>query len=215
MAPYHLPLDAQYASMPWDEIDTVVFDVGNVLVAFQPQRILEEVFPGEPEKHALLLDKVFHSPCWIMLDRGTLSLDEAADAMAGLDKSLRPDIRHLLDAWADLKHPIPEGVETLRLCKAKGKRCLILSNYRAESFRQIEEKFDFFRLADGMVISSRVHMLKPTAEIYHYLLDHFRLDGNRTLFIDDAPANIEGALRCGIQGLCFNAPGKLKRFFGF
>ena len=106
-------------------------------------------------------------------------------------------------------------METLRLCKAKGKRCLILSNYRAESFRQIEEKFDFFRLADGMVISSRVHLLKPTAEIYHYLLDHFRLDGNRTLFIDDAPANIEGALRCGIQGLCFNAPGKLKRFFGF
>ena len=41
MVPYHLPLDAQYASMPWDEIDTVVFDVGNVLVAFQPQRILE------------------------------------------------------------------------------------------------------------------------------------------------------------------------------
>lgn len=81
MVPYHLPLDAQYASMPWDEIDTVVFDVGNVLVAFQPQRILEEVFPGDPEKHALLLDKVFHSPCWIMLDRGTLSLDEAADAM--------------------------------------------------------------------------------------------------------------------------------------
>lgn len=215
MAPYHLPLDAQYASMPWDEIDTVVFDVGNVLVAFQPQRILEEVFPGEPEKHALLLDKVFHSPCWIMLDRGTLSLDEAADAMAGLDQSLRPEIRHLLDAWADLKHPIPEGVETLRLCKAKGKRCLILSNYRAESFRQIEEKFDFFRLADGMVISSRVHLLKPSAEIYHYLLDHFHLDGNRTLFIDDAPANIEGALRCGIQGLCFNAPGKLERFFGF
>ena len=110
MVPYHLPLDAQYASMPWDEIDTVVFDVGNVLVAFQPQRILEEVFPGEPEKPALLLDKVFHSPCWIMLDRGTLSLDEAADAMAGLDKSLRPEIRHLLDAWADLNHPNPEGV---------------------------------------------------------------------------------------------------------
>ena len=59
-----------------------------------------------------------------------------------------------------------------------------------------------------MVISSRVHMLKPSAEIYHYLLDHFHLDGNRTLFIDDAPANIEGALRCGIQGLCFNAPGE-------
>ena len=111
---------------------------------FSPSAFWRRFSPGEPEKHALLLDKVFHSPCWIMLDRGTLSLDEAADAMAGLDQSLRPDIRHLLDAWADLKHPIPEGVETLRLCKAKGKRCLILSNYRAESFRQIEKSLTFF-----------------------------------------------------------------------
>ncbi len=96
----------------------MVFDVVNVLVAFDTRRILEEAFPGNREKHAELLDKVFHSPSWIMLDRGTLSLTRPRTPWRAMDQV--PAAGHPLSAGTP-GHPeasIPEGVETLRLCKA-------------------------------------------------------------------------------------------------
>ena len=177
-------------------------------------KLLGERFPEDAEKRQIMLDTVFRSPCWVMLDRGTLSQEEAVKAMAGLHPELENDIRYVLENWIDLKDVVQEGVDTLKRCKAMGKRCIVLSNYHDESFKHVQRKFDFFRLMDGFVISAEVHMVKPCAEIYHYLLDHFHLDGERTLFIDDAPANIEAALHCGIQGICFNKSGKLHQFFG-
>ena len=214
MTPLRVPLGGRVTGMPWDEIDTVVFDVGNVLLSFNPEKTLEELFPEDAEKRQIMLDTVFRSPCWVMLDRGTLSQEEAVKAMAGLHPELENDIRYVLENWIDLKDVVQEGVDTLKRCKAMGKRCIVLSNYHDESFKHVQRKFDFFRLMDGFVISAEVHMVKPCAEIYHYLLDHFHLDGERTLFIDDAPANIEAALHCGIQGICFNKSGKLHQFFG-
>ena len=214
MTPLRVPLDGRVTGMPWNEIDTVVFDVGNVLLSFNPEKTLEELFPEDAEKRQIMLDTVFRSPCWVMLDRGTLSQEEAVKAMAGLHPELENDIRYVLENWIDLKDVVQEGVDTLKRCKAMGKRCIVLSNYHDEGFKHIQRKFDFFRLMDGFVISAEVHMVKPCTEIYHYLLDHFHLDGERTLFIDDVPANIEAALHCGIQGICFNKSGKLHQFFG-
>ena len=212
--PLHVTLDGQFETMPWAQIDTVVFDVGNVLLTFSPDAVLKDLFPEDAEKRQLMLDLVFRSPVWCMLDRGILSLDEAAAAMAGLRKELIPDILYVLENWVDLKDVKTEGVATLKKCKAMGKKCIVLSNYHDVAFQHVKAKYDFFQLFDGFVISGEVHMCKPCPEIYHYLLDHFHLDGARTLFIDDAPANIEGAMHCGIQGLCYDKPGKLTKFFG-
>ena len=209
-----LPLDAQYAAMPWDQIDTVVFDIGNVLVAFAPEEILQELFPDDPQLRQILLLRVFRSPCWVMLDRGSLTREQAAAAMAGLDERLRAPIAYVLENWGDLKRPLPEGVAALEACKARGKRCLALSNYHREGFELVRRKFDFFQLFDGFVISAHVGLLKPAPEIYRHLLAAYGLTGARTLFLDDTPANVEGALHCGLQGLCCNEPGKLRRFFG-
>ena len=75
--PLRVPLDGRVTGMPWDEIDTVVFDVGNVLLSFNPEKTLEELFPEDAEKRQIMLDTVFRSPCWVMLDRGTLPRKEA------------------------------------------------------------------------------------------------------------------------------------------
>ncbi len=95
-----------------------------------------------------------------------------------------------------------------------GKRLLVLSNYGDAPFAHVDEKYDFFCLFAGKVISSRVGLIKPDHEIYSRLAAEHHLPPERTLFIDDSPANIEGALHAGWQGICYNRPGKLDDFFG-
>ena len=78
-----LTLDDMYPAMPWDALDAVVFDVGNVLVRFVPEDILRRVLPGEEAIWPELQRKVFRSPYWAMLDRGVMTYEEAAKAMTG------------------------------------------------------------------------------------------------------------------------------------
>lgn len=201
----------KYPSMPWDEIDTVVFDVGNVLLRYDPEEILRELVPEHEELYPVLRRRVFASPYWAMIDRGALTIAEAAEAMAGLDESLKPLTRKIMFGWWDLK-PIAEGVEALRAIKARGKKLYVLSNYNAEAFAHVYAKYDFFRLFDGLVISSDEKKIKPNPDIYQLLAERYRIDPARTMFIDDSYVNIEGCLNAGWQGFLFNEPGILAAF---
>ena len=207
-------INDRYPAMPWDQVDNVVFDVGNVLLTFDPARLLENEFPGDRALHERLMVKVFRSPYWVMQDHGTMSQEELAEAMAGLETGLLEPIRRLLAGWVDLKDVIDEGLFALNACRAHGKRTYVLSNYGDEPFAHVDAKHAFFRGFDGKIISSRVHLLKPDPRIYRLLIRTYALDPARTLFIDDAPANIETALEEGWQGLCYSEPGLLYRFFG-
>lgn len=209
-----LMIDDLYDTMPWDKLDAVVFDVGNVLLSFAPEKLLKEYLPGETALHARLMNKIFRTPYWIMLDHGLVTTEEAVNAMAGRDQELLPLIRTLMARWPDLKEVIPEGVDALRTCKAHGKKLYVLSNYHGASFDHVRKKYDFFDLFDGFVVSASVKLLKPDPAIYDRVIDEFGLEPARTLFIDDTPSNIEGALHAGWQGFCLNEPGKLARFIG-
>lgn len=112
-----------------------------------------------------------------------------------------------------MRHTIPEGLDTLASVKEHGKKVFILSNYGDDSFARVEEKYAFLNEVDGKIVSSREGLVKPDPQIYRLLTDRYGLDPSRTLFIDDAPANIEMALCCGWQGICYNEAGKLYRFF--
>ena len=205
-------IDDIYNTMPWNEIDTVIFDVGQVLLSFEPGNILEQEYPGQKELHDKLMVRMFKSPYWIMMDHGTITNEEAIDAMVGRDESLRPAIKHILHHWIDFKHVITEGVEAVKVCKAHGKKLYVLSNYNGKSFDYACKQYDFFLLFDDKIVSSRVHLVKPDPAIYKYVTEKYELMPSRTLFIDDSPANIEAALHAGWQGFCMNKAGKLHEF---
>ncbi len=205
-------IDDIYEKMPWDEIDAVVFDVGQVLLSSEPMQILEQLFPNQKDIQEKLSIRVFKSPYWIMMDRGTITNEEAITAMTGKDELLRPYIQLIMNSWIDFKNIISEGVEAVNICKAHGKKLYILSNYDNIFFYYACKKFDFFQLFDGKVVSSQVHMVKPTPAIYSYIVEKFNLNPSRTLFIDDTPANIEAALNAGWHGFCMNQKGKLHDF---
>ena len=207
-----LMLDDQYTTMPWNEIDAVVFDVGNVLLGYHSEELLGRLIPERPDLHEELTIRVFKSPYWCMRDRGSATVEEVIAAMSKTAPALEPCIRRIMLGWIDLP-AIPEGVEALKACKAHGKKIYALTNYADKEFAYACEKHDFFALFDDYVVSSREHLVKPGHEIYELLTERFHLDPAKTLFIDDSMANIEGALHCGWQGICYNQPGKLRNFF--
>ena len=209
-----LTIDDQYTTMPWDELDAVVFDVGDVLLRIDPEKILMDSLPDDADAdlRELLLYKIFRSPYWAMLDRGIITPDEAIFAMTGRREDLRPIIQRVMSGWVNFNEAVPEGVDAVRVCKAHGKKLYVLSNYAAEAFRVNRRCFDFFNLFDGLVISGEISMRKPDSDIYRYLIKTFQLDPNRTLFIDDNAGNIEAALCAGLQGFCVDRPGKLTKF---
>lgn len=208
----NLMIDDMYASMPWDKIDAVVFDVGNVLLAWTAQEQLSRIIPERPDLHEELNLRIFRSPYWYMRDRGSATVEEVIRAMSRTAPELEPYIRRVMNEWIDLP-VIPEGVNALKICKAHGVKLYALTNFAAEEFAIACEKFDFFSLFDDHVVSGRLHMVKPGHEIYEHLTAKFGLDPARTLFIDDNPANIEAALESGWQSMCYNRAGKLTEFF--
>lgn len=208
-----LMIDDLFNTMPWEQIDTVVFDVGNVLLSWQAQELLDLLVPERPDLHAELTIRIFKSPYWCMRDRGSATLEEVIAAMSKTAPELEPYVRRVMENWIDLP-AMPEGVSALKACKAHGKRLYALTNYADKEFAHACATHDFFALFDDYVVSGREHMVKPQQGIYDCLISRFGLDPSRTLFIDDSPANIEAALECGWQGLCYNKPGKLALFFG-
>lgn len=207
-----LMIDDQYAHMPWDKIDTVVFDVGNVLLSWKAQELLDRIVPERPDLHAELAERVFRSPYWSMRDRGSATVEEVIGAMSMRAPALEPYIRRIMKEWIDLP-AMPEGVETLKLCKEKGVKLYALTNYADKEFAYACEQHDFFQLFDGFLVSGREHTIKPGLDIYRLLIARFGLEPERTLFIDDSLMNIEAALESGLQALHYNRDGKLREFF--
>ena len=207
-----LMIDDKYDSMPWDAIDTVVFDVGNVLLSWKAPELLARIIPERPDLHDELAERVFRSPYWSMRDRGSATVEEVIGAMSLRKPELEPYIRRLLTEWIDLP-AMPEGVETLKRCKEHGVKLYALTNYADKEFAYACEHHDFFQLFDGFLVSGREHTIKPGLDIYRCIQARFGFDPARTLFIDDSIMNIEAALESDWQALCYNRKGKLAQFF--
>lgn len=208
----NLMIDDKFDTMPWDQIDAVVFDVGNVLLSWTAEELLNRLVPERPDLHEELALRTMRSPYWTMRDRGSASVEEVIAAMSKTAPELEPYIRRIMLGWIDLP-AIPEGVEALKTCKAHGVKLYALTNYADKEFAYACQKHEFFSLFDDYVVSSRLRIIKPSLEIYAQLIHLYNLDPARTLFIDDSTMNSEAALEMGLQALCYNRAGKLSKFF--
>ncbi len=107
--------DDIYETMPWDAVDAVVFDVGQVLLSYNPQEILDEHVPDRPDLHPILLEKIFRSPYWLMRDHGLMTRDEAIEAMIGRDEPLRPCITRVMHGRSGSSRPIMASMASSRV----------------------------------------------------------------------------------------------------
>lgn len=191
-------------------IKNILFDMGNVLIHFDRKVFLDRLDVTEEEKQ-LLLREVFLSVEWVQMDRGTLAEPEAETLMCRrLPEHLHNAVHSLVSLWDQPMMPVAGMEALLEELKQKGYRIYLLSN---ASIRQHEywPKNPGWQFFDGKVISADEKVMKPHPDYYRIALERFSLKPEECFFIDDVPANIEGALYCGIPGTVFHKDVPLLR----
>ncbi|WP_300358110.1 HAD-IA family hydrolase [Fusobacterium sp.] len=178
-------------------IKNIVFDLGNVLIAFKPEKFIEE---NVSEKYREEFYKiVFKGQEWLDLDRGVLEYDEAIKIFSSRLPECSSAIKKLFDNYIlDTLEPISKNIELLKILKKKYK-LYILSNFHYPVFDFVFKNWEFFKYFDGKVVSGHCNLLKPEKEIYSLLCSSYSLVPNETIFIDDTKANIEMAKNLGIN----------------
>jgi putative hydrolase of the HAD superfamily len=191
-------------------IRNILFDMGQVLIRFDQAYFIQRLSVAE-EDVPLLLREVYRSVEWVQMDRGTIAEEQAKIRIcARLPERLHEPAEKLICMWDRPILEIPGMFELVRELKELGYGIYLLSN---ASVRQHEywPRVPASRFFDGKLISADVHVIKPQPEIYRLCLEKFNLKAEECFFIDDVPANIEGALYCGISGAVFHTDVPLLR----
>lgn len=195
--------------MATEMIKAVIFDLGAVLIDWNPRYVFRELIDSEDEVEDFLTN-VCTAEWNHSLDLGKPFADGVAELTAQ-----HPDKADLIMAywkrWEDmLGGPIHETVDLLMELKARGVPVYALSNWSAETFVRALEIFPFLRLFDGRIVSGEVKLAKPDPEIYKLLLSTYNLNPRETLFIDDRRENVQAAWDLGINAVQFLSPRQLE-----
>lgn len=186
-----------------DKPTTVVFDVGNVLVEWDPRHLYRDLFDGDEMLMEDFLSEVC-TPEWnAEQDRGR----SWAEAVAVLTAE-RPDCAELIRAFdecwsATVPGEIEGSVDLLRRLKGQGTPLYALTNFSAEKFEETRRRFDFFDLFDGIVVSAHERLIKPDPALYRVLFDRYGIDPAACAFIDDSAPNVATARELGMTAWRF------------
>ena len=196
-------------------IKNVIFDVGQVLVAWEPVEAMRALGMDEETVRAVA-DATVHTSDWDEADRGALSDEELLTGFIRKAPAYEAQIRNFWEHVDRAIYPFPYVGEWMRTLKDKGYHLYILSNYGKWTYEHTAEALSFLSDVDGQVFSFEVHQIKPEPEIYRTLLDKFNLVADECVFLDDRRENIEAAETQGIHTVLFttyqDALEKLKTY---
>ena len=183
-------------------IKNVIFDIGNVLVSFDPYKyVLKYGYDEETSQEIFKI--VFLDKRWPQLDRGTLLGEDYMKSLIEANPKYEREIIQTFSNWYDMLKVKEDSVEFLKELKQKGYKIYILSNFAGKEYERLEKENDFFKLIDGKIISYAVKKIKPEKEIYDLLLNTYNLKAEECVFLDDLQNNIDGAESVGIHGIVF------------
>jgi 2-haloacid dehalogenase len=190
-----------------------VFDVGGVLLDWNPRHLYRKLFDNEAEMERFLATVC--TPSWnLEMDGGKPFATGVAELSARFPERARL-IRAFHERWQEMVPRAIDGTVTiLRDLKRRGHALYAITNFSAEKFALERRRWSFLKLFDGVVVSGEVGVVKPDPAIYRRLLDDYGLDPASCLFIDDSPANVAGAQAVGMRGHRFTDPEILQRALG-
>ena len=189
---------------------TLVFDLGGVVVQWQPLALLQQMLPAQApdEAHAKVAAAAIfqaHAPDadWSLFDRGRIEPEALAARIAARTGYPLAALRALIAAIPAHLAPIPDSVALLERVRAAGHRLALLSNMPAPFASHLEVQHPCFDWFEARVFSGRVGWIKPEREIFDHAREALALDLERSLFIDDHPANVDAARALGWPALRF------------
>ena len=185
-------------------LKNIIFDMGNVLIRWDPEYFIRRAGIESPEDHRLLLNEIFRSADWQLLDSGELTESELVERVRlRLPERLHAAAHFLVFHWDKPLIPIPGMADFIRECRHAGLGVYLLTNagYRQPEYWKNVPGSEYF---DGTMVSAYQGWVKPSREIFEQLLERFRLKADECLFVDDVQENITAAQRLGIQGMLFS-----------
>ena len=191
-------------------IKAILFDFGNVLLEWNPRYIYRRYFPDDEAAMEKFLQEVDFMEWNAQQDKGRTF----AEGVAALSEQF-PHYSNLIQAYHDnwkesIGGSLTGTVELLQRLKDAGYKVYGLSNWSAETFPLVREKYEFFGLLDDIVLSGEVKSVKPEPEFFEIALRRIGLPARECLFIDDAPANIAQARKMGFVTVLFQSPEQLE-----
>jgi 2-haloacid dehalogenase len=191
-------------------INTIIFDLGGVLIDWNPDYLFKDIFTSENEKDFFF--KNICTPDWNEEQDAGRSIEIGTNILIEQFPEHETNIRMFYDRWEEmLKGPIQETVDIFNVLKdSKKYQLLALTNWSAELFPVALKKYDFLHWFDGRVVSGEVNTRKPYKEIYDIIIGRYHLDPSKTLFIDDNLRNINAANVLGIKTIHFINPSQFK-----
>jgi 2-haloacid dehalogenase len=202
-------MSGRWDAGPAPQVPTaVVFDLGGVLVDWDPRYLYRRLLPEDEVDDCL--DEVDFGAWNYRADAGGRWADAVAEQAARF-----PHRAELLAAYPErfretLGGEVPGTVQLLRDLHAAGVRLLALTNWSAETFPHARAMFAFLALFEDVVVSGEERLAKPDPAVFRLVLDRYRLDPARTLFVDDSPRNVAAAAAVGLVALQFHDAVRLR-----
>ena len=193
------------------EIKNVIFDLGGVLIDWNPEYVFLEVFNGDREKMKWFFDEICTMD-WNENQDAGYPLQQATDERVKLFPEYEEWIRIYYGRWEEMLGEQIDGTVTIlkQLIDNPNYKVVALTNWSSETFPIALERFDFLHWFEGIVVSGTEKMRKPYNEIYELTLNRFNIEASQSLFIDDNARNIEAAKKIEINTIHFNNPRQLK-----
>jgi len=190
--------------------DGVIFDLGGVVIDWNPMHLYRKLFAGDEAKAADFLARIC-PPAWNEKQDAGRDLEAAAAERIAIYPEWEPEIRAFYGRWSEMIGGlVPGTAEVMRELKAAGLRLFALSNWNSITFARVRRRFAELDLFEHIVLSGDHGCIKPDARLYRIALERYGLPPGRLLFIDDNPVNIAAGEALGIGGLLFAGADKLR-----
>jgi 2-haloacid dehalogenase len=190
-------------------IHTIIFDLGGVLIDWNPRYVYRSIFDQEEKVEWFLQNICTHD--WNEKQDEGYPIAKATEELVAKHPEWENEIRAYYGRWTEmLRGPIHETVDILkRLKENTDLKLYALTNWSAELFPVALQRYDFLHWFDGRVVSGEEKMRKPFPEIYQLLLNRYDVNPSQAILIDDSLRNIKGAELAGIKGMHFLSPKQL------
>ncbi|PWH82449.1 HAD family hydrolase [Algibacter marinivivus] len=192
------------------KIDTIIFDLGGVLIDWNPEYVFLDVFHGNREKMQWFFDNICTND-WNENQDAGYPMAKATEERVALFPEYEKEIRMFYGRWVEMLGDAITGTVNIlkHFVESSDYKVVALTNWSAETFPIALERFEFLHWFEGIIVSGEEKTRKPFDEIYNLTLERFNIKAKNSIFIDDNLRNIEAANNLGINGIRFESPEQL------